>query len=45
MAMEVYFMYQRDVPSTNGSIAPEKNIDGANLQSRQAELFCSQNTY
>jgi hypothetical protein len=32
MATEMYAMYQRDVPSVNGSIAPEKGTNGANCR-------------
>lgn len=32
MATEMYAMYQRDVPSVNGSIAPEKGTNGANCK-------------
>ncbi len=31
-ATEVYIMYQRDVPSLNGSIVPEKGTNGANCR-------------
>jgi hypothetical protein len=31
-ATEVYAMYQRDVPSVNGSIVPEKGTNGANCR-------------
>jgi len=32
MATEIYSMSQRDVPNTNGSIAPEKGTNGANCR-------------
>jgi Putative beta-barrel porin-2, OmpL-like. bbp2 len=32
MATEMYAMYQRDVPSVNGAIAPEKGTNGANCR-------------
>jgi len=32
IATEAYIMYQRDVPSTNGPIAPEKGTNGANCR-------------
>lgn len=32
MATEMYAMYQRDVPSVNGSIAPEKGTNSANCR-------------
>jgi hypothetical protein len=38
MATESYSMYQRDVPSINGTIAPEKGTNGANC--RPGEQKC-----
>jgi len=38
IATEVYGMYQREVPSANGPIAPEKGTNGANC--RVGELRC-----
>ncbi|HEY9127818.1 MAG TPA: outer membrane beta-barrel protein, partial [Acidobacteriaceae bacterium] len=39
MATETYFMYERDVPSTHGSIALEKGTNGANCASGQDRCF------
>jgi hypothetical protein len=38
MATETYSMYQRDVPSVNGTIVPEKGTNGANC--RPGEQRC-----
>jgi hypothetical protein len=38
-ATEVYAMYQRDVPSVSGAIAPEPNTSGAVCQAGQPRCF------
>lgn len=38
-ATEMYGMYQKDVPSTNGPIAPEKGTNGANCRSGLQKCF------
>ncbi|GAA3750545.1 porin [Terriglobus aquaticus] len=42
MATEVYFMYERDVPSVNGPITPEKGTNGANCSPGKATCFAQE---
>lgn len=42
MATEVYFMYQRSVPSVNGPLTPEKNTNGANCAPGKLTCFAQE---